>query len=61
MAFQKKSVGITPTHTIEFPAGGEAAKSVPDPEQSPYVGEERNGRIWDGKKWTSKATDEDLF
>lgn len=46
MAFLKRSVAVTtPTPT-----------TIPNPHAAPVsVGEERNGMVWDGTTWVSKA------
>lgn len=44
MAFAKTGVSITPPQIIAI-----------EEKLTPEVGEERDGKIWDGVKWVSKA------
>lgn len=40
MAFSKTGIGISPSKVCDL---------------TPEIGEERDGQIWDGEKWVSKA------
>lgn len=45
MAFAKTGISITPPQVI----------AIEEKMALPEVGEERDGKVWDGSKWVSKA------
>lgn len=53
MAFSKKSIGMTRPVPVQLENKPEV--SVPGAQETPALGEERGGKVWDGDKWVSKS------
>ena len=47
MSFKKTGISVSPPVILD---GAPEAKETP---QTPTLGEEQDGKIWDGKKWVS--------
>jgi hypothetical protein len=53
MPFVKKSISMTQPTPVSLGEGREV--SVPGFQEAPRVGEEKQGKVWDGEKWIPKA------
>lgn len=55
MAFQKKSISMTRPVAVTLEEKSGTIAYIPGSEEVPSVGDEKNGRVWDGEKWVPKT------